>query len=82
MAVIVGSNAVADSVLAAAWVRVERLGSCYYDRPVPLRDLASLMGHDPKTHHKHYGSFTRDEGKKDSVRRAVGDLLSPVGAEL
>lgn len=54
-------------------------GSRYYDRPVPIRDLAGLMGHDPKTHHKHYGAWTRDEDKKESVRRAVGDLVSPVG---
>ena len=57
-----------------AWI-----GSRYYDRPVPLRDLASLMGHDPKTHHKHYDSFTRDEDKKDSVRRAVGDYCRQSG---
>ena len=49
-------------------------GSRYYDRPVPLRDLASLMGHDPKTHHKHYGSFTTDNYKKESVSRAVGTM--------
>ena len=54
-------------------------GSRYYERSIPVRDLADLMGHNPNTHYKHYGKFTTDEDKKESVRRAVGDLLSPVG---
>jgi len=34
------------------------------------------MGHDPKTHHKHYGGWTRDEDKKESVARAIGTLMT------
>ena len=32
------------------------------------------MGHDVKTHQKHYGQWTTDEDTKESVLRAVGDL--------
>lgn len=49
-------------------------GSSYYDIPVPGRQLASLMGHDLKTHQKHYGQFTTDQDKRDSVARSVGSL--------
>ena len=48
-------------------------GAKYYTRAVPVRDLASLMGHDVKTHQKHYGKWTTDEDTKESVRRAVGE---------
>ncbi len=51
-------------------------GSSYYDIPVPARELAALMGHDLKTHQKHYGQFTTDQDKKDSVRRAVRSLMA------
>ena len=45
-------------------------------RAVPVRDLASLMGHDVKIHQKHYGQWTTDEDTKESVRRAVGELAN------
>jgi len=48
----------------------------HYQEPVPIRDLASYMGHDPKTHMKHYGSWTDDEQKKKSHRRTVGALMT------
>ena len=51
----------------------------HYDKSVRLRDLCDLMGHDSRTHLKHYGAWTSDKDKKDSVRRVVGDLLSPIG---
>ena len=54
----------------------------HYDKAVPLRDLCDLMGHDSRTHLKHYGAWTSDKDKKDSVRRTVGNLFSPIGAEL
>ena len=54
----------------------------HYDKAVPLRDLCDLMGHDSRTHLKHYGAWTNDKDKKDSVRRTVGNLFSPVGPEL
>lgn len=46
----------------------------HYDKSVPLRDLCDLMGHDSRTHLKHYGAWTSDQDKKDSVRRTVGAL--------
>ena len=49
-------------------------GAKYYERAIPLRDLADLMGHDMRTHMKHYGAWTTDADKKDSVSRAVGSL--------
>lgn len=48
----------------------------HYQEPVPIRDLASYMGHDPKTHMKHYGFWTDDEQKKKSHRRTVGVLMT------
>ena len=45
-----------------------------YAGVVPKRELASLMGHDVKTHQKHYGQWTTDEDTKESVLRAVDDL--------
>ncbi len=35
-----------------------------------------MMGHDPKTHHKHYGQFTTDEDIEESVSRAAGTLAT------
>ena len=49
-------------------------GARYYDKAVPMRDLAALMGHDILTHTKYYGQWTTDEDIKESVLRAVGDL--------
>ena len=51
-------------------------GAKYYTRAVPVRDLSSLMGHDVKTHQKHYGQWTTNEDTKESVRRAVGELAN------
>ena len=51
-------------------------GARYYDRSIPLRDLADLMGHDLRTHQKHYGNWTSDEDKRESVMRAVGSLIA------
>ena len=48
----------------------------HYDKAVPLRDLCDLMGHDSRTHLKHYGAWTSDKDKKDSVRRTVGTLMT------
>ena len=47
----------------------------YYDRPMPVRDLALLMGHDIKTHQKHYGQWTTNKDAKESVRRVVKELI-------
>ena len=31
-------------------------------QPLPLRDTAKLMGHDLKTHIRHYGQWTDEAG--------------------
>ena len=54
-------------------------GAKYYDRSMPVRDLALLMGHDVKTHQKHYGQWTTNKDAKESVARTVGNLLTPIG---
>ena len=42
---------------------------------IRLRDRADLMGHDIRAHiMKHYGAWTTDADKKDSVARSVGML--------
>lgn len=43
-----------------------------YERPIPVRDLAALMGHNPSTHHRHYGKWTDVAGLEDVVARATG----------
>ena len=43
-------------------------GAKYYDRRIPIRDLAALMGHTVKTHMKHYGKWTDDAGLMASVQ--------------
>jgi len=46
----------------------------HYSGAVSLRDLCRLMGHDNRTHLRHYGSWTSDEDTTASVLRIVGDL--------
>ena len=53
-------------------------GAKYYDRSMPVRDLALLMGHDVKTHQRHYGQWTTNEDAKESVKRTVGALMTGV----
>ena len=55
-------------------------GAKYYNRSIPIRDLAALMGHTVKTHQKHYGQWTSDEDTKESVLRAVGDLKTTLNS--
>lgn len=38
-------------------------------RPMSIRVAAALMGHDPKTHQKHYGSWVDEEGIRSDVAR-------------
>ena len=47
----------------------------HYEKAVPLRDLCDLMGHGSRTHLKHYGAWTSNKDKKDSVFRTVGTLI-------
>jgi integrase len=53
-------------------------GAKYYDSPVPLRDLADLMGHTLPTHLQYYGQWTTDQDKRASVQRAVESLTKRV----
>lgn len=43
-----------------------------YARSIPVRDLAALMGHNPATHHRHYGKWTDEVGLEEAVAKAVG----------
>jgi integrase len=43
-----------------------------YVRSIPVRDLAALMGHNPATHHRHYGKWTDEAGLEEAVAKAVG----------
>ena len=45
-----------------------------YARPLSTRDCAALMGHNPSTHHKHYGKWTDEEG----LLEAVASLKTPL----
>ena len=47
-----------------------------YERSIPVRDLAALMGHSPATHHRHYGKWTDEAGLEEAVARAMGVLAS------
>jgi integrase len=47
-----------------------------YVRSIPVRDLAALMGHNPATHHRHYGKWTDEAGLEEAVARAMGVLAS------
>lgn len=42
------------------------------DRPMSIRVAAALMGHDPKTHQKHYGCWVDEEGIRSDVARWRG----------
>lgn len=33
---------------------------CYYDKPISIREAAALMRHDPNTHNRHYGKWTKE----------------------
>ena len=50
-------------------------GVKYYESSMPMRDLAALMGHDLRTHHKHYGVLTDEAGLHETALRVVGDLM-------
>ena len=46
----------------------------YYPQPLPLRDTAKLMGHDLKTHIRHYGQWTDDASTKSAVEASIKSL--------
>jgi len=48
-----------------------------YERSLPVRDLAALMGHTPATHHKHYGQWVDEEGLRDAVARLTKTPTEP-----
>jgi integrase len=51
-----------------------------YDRPLSVRDTAALMGHNPDTHHKHYGKWTDEAGLMEAVQAATGVSLLSIGS--
>ena len=44
-------------------------GAKYYSRSIPQRDLAALMGPDPSTYNKYYGSYTDETNLIETVER-------------
>lgn len=44
-------------------------GHKVYERSIPVRDLAALMGHNPAAHHRHYGKWTDEAGGWKRRRR-------------
>ena len=48
----------------------------YYPQPLPLRDTAKLMGHDLKTHIRHYGQWTDDASTKSAVEASIMSLTN------
>ena len=48
-----------------------------YDRSLPVRDAAALLGHTTSTHQRHYGSWT-DEA---DMLQAVANLTGPIQQE-
>ena len=48
----------------------------YYPQPLPLRDTAKLMGHDLKTHIRHYGQWTDDASTKSAVEASIQSLAA------
>jgi len=53
------------------------------DRPMSIRVAAALMGHDPKTHQKHYGCWVDEEGIRGDVARWRGaDMAQLAGGVL
>jgi integrase len=51
-----------------------------YARPLSVRDAAALMGHNPNTHHRHYGRWTDEQGLLDAVAGLTGSAASGVPA--
>ncbi len=43
-----------------------------YARSLSIRDVAALMGHNPGTHHRHYGKWTDEAGLLEAVQAATG----------
>ncbi len=48
----------------------------YYPQPLPVRDTAKPMGHDMKTHIRHYGQWTDDESTKSAVEASIQSLVA------
>ncbi len=49
-----------------------------YRRSLSVRDTAALMGHNPDTHHKHYGKWTDEAGLMEAVQASTGG--NPIAA--
>lgn len=46
----------------------------YYPQPLPLLDTAKLMGHDLKTHIRHYGQWSDHASTKSAVEASIQSL--------
>ena len=42
-----------------------------YARALSIRDISALMGHNPATHHRHYGRWTDEAGLIDAVESLI-----------
>ena len=51
-----------------------------YERSLPIRYLAALMGHTPAVHLQHYGKWTDEAGLIDAVERLTSDPLTTLVA--
>ena len=51
-----------------------------YARSLSVRDLAALMGHNPATHHKHYGKWTDEDGLLEAVASLGAGSTPPLVA--
>ena len=51
-----------------------------YDRALSVRDAAALMGHDPETHHRHYGKWVDEAGLLEAVSRLKAEHAKPAFA--
>jgi len=72
------TRAVLGQITSAVFFEWRTVKYEYYDKAVSLRDLCDLMTHDSRTHLKHYGAWTSDKDKKDSVIRAVGKIAGAI----
>tara|TARA_Y100001972_G_C7629381_1_gene315853 strand:+ start:240 stop:1463 length:1224 start_codon:yes stop_codon:yes gene_type:complete len=50
-------------------------GAKYYSRSIPQRDLAALMGHDPNTHNKYYGSYSDEKNLIETIEKITSKVF-------
>ena len=62
-------NKIDDLTPYSLWHGYAWRGPIYYSSSIPQRDLAALMGHDPNTQNKYYGSYTDETNLIETVER-------------